>query len=144
MQAFLFACLPFWPLADFDEKALPPIVIEDLGRFHDARLALRHGVTCHAIQKAIAEWELRWWDMAGREPEYEAYMAWLRWNEKCWDHLQYANQPGCGKDNRIRWLQILRRLIGPECYYAGRMPDFPTEALRFVEPPKETRLPELD
>jgi hypothetical protein len=144
MNALLFACLPIFPYADFDDKALPPIALEDLDAFHDARLALANGATCHAIQRLIAELADRWWDQAGRQHEYELYMEWLRWSEKCWDHLQYANQPGCGTDNRIRWLNILRRLIGPSNYYAGRMPDYPSDAIRFIErKPEPLPIPRL-
>lgn len=137
MQAFLFACLPLTPF-DFDERTLPPITFHDLARFHDARLAIGHGATYQAIGRLITHAESRWWDQAGQQHEYDLYVAYLYWARQCWEKLQDVDSGRYSETLRLQWLRTLRSLIGPECYYAGRMPDYPWEALRFIEgsPPK--------
>lgn len=145
MGIFFIGWFAIGPCFDFDESILPPVSLHDLEAFHDSRLAIAHGATCNAIALFKEDLLARWWDQAGCDHEFTQQIEWLKWCYACWNHLEYANKPTCETASRLRWLTILRRLIGPDAYYAGVMPDFPRQALPYLrETAPQPRPVEID
>lgn len=123
----------FAPTEWFDPAALPTVTTEDVSRFGDAILAIQHDASAGAIEKYIAQLESMSWAMNGCRPEYEQEVNRLRWTARCWDRLEMAYY-GYPDAARAKALDELRRLIGPQMFYAGRMPPFPPEAMPWCWP----------
>lgn len=127
------------PVEYFDPAALPTVTLEDVAMFHDAILAIQHDASACAIGQYLAHLESRWWDMAGRQHEYDREVRRLRWVQRCWNRLEAAYSL-YGEIERTAALDELRRLLGPQAFYAGRMPDYPDGARPWTLPrPKDVK-----
>ena len=135
-------CVQPIPYAEyFDEAALPSVTVDDLDRFHDALLALRHGATAHVLRMQLQDLESRSWDMGGKQAEYKATLEYLRWSAECWYQLEMVITHR-NEDLRAQSLTVLRKRLGPSFFYAGRMPPHPGNcAVEFVglPMPREVR-----
>lgn len=123
--------------ADWDPKALPTVTVEDVDRFHDAILAIQHNASARAIEKHIAELEGASWNMNVCRHEYDCEMKRLKWVAQCWSRLE-VGYGGEGEICRTAALDELRRLLGPQMFYAGMMPEYPPGAMPWSWPkPKQ-------
>ena len=104
--AFAFALLDTRP---------PP---SDLDNFPPATVC-RERMSALAAHKAFLE--ARAGFFPGYEWEYNEAAASVRVAYSAWDWLFWAHT--CGNEDGIRYsLDNLRRILGPENYYSGRMP----------------------
>lgn len=137
VAAFFMACQPVVDTEWFDPLALPTVTLEDLDRFHDAKLAIDHNASPEAIEKWLERLKSCWWDTAGFRSEYEAEVRHTQRVRECWNQLNRAHSH-LPEWHRTEALEQLRRLLGPQAYYAGRMPAIPVEAMQWMVPkPKQ-------